>query len=597
VIPDRTIEEIKAKADVLNIVSQYVQLKKRGRNYLGLCPFHQEKTPSFTVSPEKDLWHCFGCGEGGHGVLSFVMKIENLNFAEAVKFLGEKVGVAVLEEKTTAYRVKADEKELLYAVCVKARDFFQDQLRAGGSEAARQYLQRRGITDELISGFNLGYAPDNWDSLLKTLTQQGYSQTLLERAGLIIKREDNSGYYDRFRGRVICTVTDTRNRPVAFGGRILEAGEPKYLNSPETPIFSKGKLLYAFAQAAEEIRRTKVVIVTEGYMDTIACHQFGFKNAVATLGTALTEDQAKLLGRYVQEVILAYDADNAGQTATERGIAVLREAGLEVKVTKLQGKDPDEMLRKEGREAFAMALSQAVPYIKYLLDRAIEKVNIATPEGKHLAAEAAAKILGRIEQEVLRHEYIRYTAENLKIKEDLLLSMLNRSMYYSARKTGSNVARVITRPSSSREDRAQELILKAGFENIEIRQKVIAEVGPEDFSAGVFRELFMILKEYTGEGLEWLENIGNEQVRALARQLLLKEEPWTQKIIEDCIKVLHNIKNRQDRDTLQAQLGEAEARGDHVAAKEILTQLQMSNVECRMTSAGSTKLEELSRGE
>lgn len=504
------------------------------------------------------------------------MKIENMNFMEAVKFLGEKVGVTIVEEQNAAYKARSDEKDLLYAVCAKAQDYFRSSFLSAEGAVAREYVQKRGLSPDMLERFGIGYSPRSWDGLLKNLTQQGYSAQLLEQAGLVIAREDKSGHYDRFRGRLMCPVTDARSRPVAFGGRILEAGqsnEPKYLNSPETPVFYKGKQLYAFPHAIEEIRRTKVAVVTEGYMDTITCHQFGFTNTVATLGTALTPDQAKILSRSVQEVILAYDADQAGQLAAERGISVLREAGLEVKIAKLLGKDPDEMLRHEGKDSFARALSGAEPFIKYLVDRALAKENIATPEGKYRASEAVVKILSGIEQEVLRYEYVRYSASQLRIKEEQLFSSLNKQVYFSGKRNAPSTARVITRPALSRDERAQRLILKAGLENAELRARILAEVSAQDITAGNYRELFMSLQNVTGDDTAWIDSLQNDELKMLARQLLLQEEPWTGKMIEDCFQVLREIQSSRAGERLRQELRAAEERGDHQTAKEILGRL------------------------
>lgn len=578
-IPAETIEEIKNKADIVSIISSYVPLKKKGRNYLGLCPFHQEKTPSFTVSPEKDLWHCFGCGVGGN-VLSFVMKIENLSFVESIKLLGERVGIAVRDEMTGNYQVKKEKKDLLYALCLKASEFFKAQLRSERGERARGYLKERSLSEEIIEKFKIGYVPEEWDSILNYLVQAGYSPDLLEQAGLVISREDKSGYYDRFRGRLIFTVTDTRGRPVAFGGRILAGQEskqePKYLNSPETVIFSKGKLLYAFPEAQAKLRETKTAILTEGYLDTLTCHQNGFENTVATLGTALTLDQAKLLARYVQTIILAYDADQAGQLATERGIVILKEAGLDIKVASLKGKDPDEMLRKEGSDAFNQVLKEAVPYIRYLLDRSIKNFNIREPEGKNKAAEAAVKILQSVDQEVLRSEYIRYVAEVLKIKEEVLLAALQKGRYYKKKTRLSPTTWV--RPTS-KQNRAEEIILRAALESLEIREKILAEVEIEDVAGEKNRDLLKEIEQNRAEqGYAWLGNIKNEPVQKLARSLLLQEEPWAEKIVLDCIKVLKDARNQQKQALLRQELQEAEASGDAERARELLATLQSKKI-------------------
>ncbi|MFC1517156.1 DNA primase [Candidatus Margulisiibacteriota bacterium] len=583
-IPAETIEEIKGRLDILNVISSYVPLKKKGRNYLGLCPFHQEKTPSFTVSPEKDLWHCFGCGAGGNA-FSFVMKLENLSFVETLKLLGEQVGVVVQDEMTGSYNNKKEKKDILYALVLKASEFFQTQLRGEQGQIAREYLAARGVDEAMLEKFKLGYVPAEWDRLLKQLTQAGYGPELLEQAGLIVKREaspdagsgrNGSGHYDRFRGRLIFTVTDSRERPIAFGGRILTGGdnEPKYLNSPETAIFNKGKLLYALPQAQKAMREQGIVILTEGYMDTLTCHQFGFENAVATLGTALTTDQAKLLARYVKTVILAYDADQAGQMATERGIDILREANLNVKVAYLKGKDPDDMLRNEGRDAFAKALKDAVPYLRYLLDRNFKNYEISAPEGKNQAAQAAIKILGTVSQDVLRSEYIRYVSEVLKIKEELLVAALNQGRYYNKRQAPKIITPWVR--TSSKQAKAGETLLKACLESPEMCSKILAELKVEDLQDSKAQALWQEIQANQEQaGYDWLESVPGD-VQKLARRLLLQDEPWHDKIIDDCLKVIKEARSDEKKDVLRQELKNAEAKGDEAKAREVLEALQKS---------------------
>ena len=308
-IPKQIIEEIRNKADIVKIISEYLHIKKRGKNYLGLCPFHAEKDPSFTVSPEKQLFHCFGCNEGGN-VFAFIMKTENIGFAEAVEELGTKVGVAV--PKTTGRRTNKPEKEKAGQIMNLACKYFQSCLESKPGEAAHTYLNKRGIEKKTQETFHLGYAPPGWDNLFNFLVSRGASPQLIEKTGLVIAREGEKGYYDRFRNRLIFPVIDHRNQVVAFSGRSLGNEEPKYLNSPDTIIYHKGETLFGLNLAKDSIKKCKTAIMVEGNFDLVAPFQAGITNIVAPLGTALTTYQSKLLSRYCETVIIAFDTDSAG---------------------------------------------------------------------------------------------------------------------------------------------------------------------------------------------------------------------------------------------------------------------------------------------
>lgn len=418
------VEIVRDRADLLEIIGEAVVLKRSGRNYLGLCPFHGEKTPSFNVNPEKKIFRCFGCGEGGD-VFAFVMKFHRLGFRESLKLLAERYGVMLTEPDGET----ADERSAIRHATELAAQWFQRMLQneTAGKEA-RSYLVDRGMAPELQARFGLGYAPKEWDALHSYLNAQKIPASVQEDAGLVRARKNESGYYDYFRGRLIFPITADMGAVIAFGARAIFAGdEPKYLNSPDTMLYHKGRHLYGLPLAKTSIKSKDRVLLMEGYMDVMAAHQAGFTEAVGVLGTALTPHQAKSLLRYSKRVIVAYDADRAGQAATERGIGTLEEVtggtDLDVRVLRIPtGKDPDEFLRLHGSEAFETLVLEAKTLIQYQLDRAIEGVGpLDTPEGKEAAAKAVRPVLNRVTSKVLRDELYTNLAKRLGISRNALL--------------------------------------------------------------------------------------------------------------------------------------------------------------------------------
>jgi len=399
------VGEVKSRVNIVELIGRYVTLKPAGKGYKGRCPFHPDDTPSLMVSPEKGLWHCFGCGAGGDAI-GFLMRIERLSFPEALARLAQEVGVEL--------RGGGVRNELLVA-CAAAAEYFARELRAPAGKQAREYLLSRGIGEEEWKRWGLGYAPDRWDGLLKALARLGVD-TLAE-LGLVVKGE--RGYYDRFRGRVMFTLRDDQGRPVAFAGRALGEAGPKYLNVPNTPLFTKGTLLYGLDVAKEAIRRRGRAVLVEGYTDVISLHAAGFQEAVGSMGTALTEAQARLLARYTDRVVIAYDRDAAGSAASLRGMVILREAGLRVEVAQLpEGEDPDSLARGQGPEAVTEVLEGAKPFHRFFLDSLTERYDLATIEGKEGALAEAKELWPRIRSLPLREELARGLAELLSLPEE-----------------------------------------------------------------------------------------------------------------------------------------------------------------------------------
>ncbi|MDS1029476.1 DNA primase [Bacillota bacterium LX-D] len=428
------IEQIRSATDIVHLISEYVLLKEKGKNFLGLCPFHQEKTPSFTVSPDKQIFHCFGCGAGGD-VFSFIMQYEHLEFPEAVEFLAKKAGIEVQEENNSKLPKNNSKLQRLFDLHVLAAKFYAHLLSTDYGKEAKAYLTERGLDQEILQKFMLGYAPDSWNGFLKLLQSRGYTPAEAVQAGLVTPREKSNGYYDRFRSRIMYPIFDLRGRIIGFGGRVFKGGEPKYLNSPETKIFQKKFNLYGLKAALPAIRQTGKAILMEGYMDVITAHQYGFTNAVASLGTAFSREQAQLLARYAQEIIISYDSDQAGQQATLRSIEILE--GIEAKIKVLEipaGKDPDEYLHKKGAEEFAKLLQKAASVFEYKLQLGLSNYDTSTVDGKTQLVKALLPELIRTKNNIERQEYIKVIAAKLSLNEEAIYLELKKQ--YKMQKFG-----------------------------------------------------------------------------------------------------------------------------------------------------------------
>ncbi|RKD27629.1 DNA primase [Caminicella sporogenes DSM 14501] len=502
------IDEVLHSNDIIDIISEYVNLKRTGRNYKGLCPFHTEKTPSFMVSQDKQLYHCFGCGAAGN-VINFIMNIENLDFIDALEFLAEKAGINIEQYKENNGNQEIYiKKQKLYEINRQAAIFFYKNLTKNDNEGIR-YLKKRGLNIETIKKFGLGYAINDWEALNKYLLAKGYSQKLIYEAGLVIKREKSSGYYDRFRNRVIFPIISTTKKILGFGGRVLDDSIPKYLNSPESLIFNKRNILYGLNLARSELGKERKLILVEGYMDVIALYQYGIKNVIATLGTALTANHGELLKRYCDEVIIAYDSDTAGESATIRGLDVLNEVGCKVKVIKLdRNMDPDEYIRKNGKDSFLEKIKNALPLLDYKIELIKKKYDLSLNEGKiHFLQESIEIIKKLIKSPVEREIYVK----KLSKETDVPANVINSEIYgnnkfkkdYKSKKNNYNDVRrlVHLKPVKS--------VLKDGL--VEIEKKIIAlcmiskteydkiksHITEEDFSNLLLRNIFSVLgKKY-----------------------------------------------------------------------------------------------------
>ena len=422
------VDEVRAAADIATVVGDYVKLRKAGANLMGLCPFHQEKTPSFAVHPAKQIFHCFGCGAGGD-VFKFVMLIENLSFPEALERIAERVGIRLHQNIHAPDDPKTQERAALFQIHAVAAKFYESQLTGTvEGRAARAYLIDRGVSEQTISRFRLGYAPRDGRALARELGAAGFAPALLEKSGLILPEGSEQSHRDRFRGRIIYPIANESGKIVAFGGRALGDEQPKYLNSPETPIYTKGRVLYHLDQAGKGIRKQDYAILVEGYMDCIAVDSCGIDNVVASCGTSLTENQIRLLTRFSRRVVVNYDPDSAGVAATERSLDALLEAGFEVKVLALAGGlDPDSFIRKHGATEYRRVLTAASGYIDYITDRAITKHGLSTAQGKMAAVNAVLPYLARVPNPILRSELTGRIAARLLLDDRLLRDELKRA--------------------------------------------------------------------------------------------------------------------------------------------------------------------------
>ena len=443
-IPERFLDELTERSDIVDVVSQYVRLTKRsGANLFGLCPFHSEKTPSFSVSPDKQIYHCFGCGKGG-GVINFIMEIENLDFRDAVAFLARRANMPMPEDTDTE---DSSRRGRLLELNRDAARFFHEQLIAPTGRAAQDYVNRRGLSAGMVRSFGLGYAPDSWSSLTDAMHEKGYDDRDLFEAGLM-KHSRRGGGYDAFRNRLMFPVIDVRGSVIGFSGRILGDGEPKYLNSPETPVFSKSRNLFAL-NLAKKTRRGYLILV-EGNIDVVSLHQAGFDCAVASLGTSLTPEQARLLSRYTREVILCYDSDAAGKKAAQRAIGILEKLDLKVRVLQVTGaKDPDEFIRKNGPDAFSNLIDGSAGQVEYRLAAVAEQYPPDTDEGKVDYLRAAAALLASLPGAVEREVYTARAAQTAGIRKEALSADVERLRRRRINDAKKKEAREKSRPADN----------------------------------------------------------------------------------------------------------------------------------------------------
>ena len=498
---DEVIEEVRSRNDIVDVISGYVKLQKKGSSYFGLCPFHNEKSPSFSVSQQKQMYYCFGCGAGGN-VFTFLMEYENYSFVEALKFLAQRAGVELpQEEYSKEAKERADTRSALLEMNKLAAKYYYAQLKTEGGRQAREYLQNRQLSQETITAFGLGYSSKYSDDLFRYLKMKGYSEEMIIKAGLV-NVDEKHGVYDKFWNRVMFPIMDVNNRVIGFGGRVMGDAKPKYLNSPETKIFDKSRNLYGLNIARKS--RKNYLIVCEGYMDVISMHQAGFTNAVASLGTALTSGHASLMSRYTKEVLLTYDSDEAGQKAALRGIPILREAGIKPRVVNLAPyKDPDEFIKAEGQEAFEKRLSEAMNYFLFEVQVMERQYNLADPEDKTEFYRAIAKKLLEFPEELERNNYMESISRKYQIRYEDLRRMVNNLAL-----SGTGISAKPKAPAKERKrekkedgrDASQKLMLTWLTSYPKMFDTIEGYIGPDDFTTPLFHQVAELLFEQHEQG-------------------------------------------------------------------------------------------------
>ncbi len=566
-IAEDVIRKIKEQNDIVDVISERVKLKRTGRNYTGLCPFHNEKSPSFTVSGEKQIYKCFGCGEAGN-VISYIMKDRNLTFPEAARVLAERANITIdLENKEN--KLQQDMYNKMYNINVEAARYFYDNLRK--DKKASAYFINRGISEAAMKKFGLGFSFDKWDGLLLHLKKKGYSELDLFNVGLIIKSPKGS-YYDRFRNRIIFPVFDYKGKVIGFGGRVLDDSKPKYLNSPETPLFHKGVHLYGLNFVIKN-NKSRTIIIVEGYMDCISLHQYGFSNVVASLGTALTINQAKLLKKHVDTVIISFDADFAGQSATVRGLTILRNEGFDLRVLIVpKGKDPDEYIKNNGKQAFEKLVEDALPLIDYRLKRAGDGINFSNSEMIIQYVKKVTEIIADLDP-VEKDVYIKKISEDTGIKEQAIYDLLSEEINKNSNKSQEmNIQqdfgqKLYLEPAYIK---AERNLLKFMYINEENCNYVTENMDLEQLVLESHKNIYRLIVEFKnlspGEKNRKIEFRCNdiectkEWINTMEIEFAGDEEDH-RKLINDCIKELKKFKLEESKKEIMNKIKQYESKG------------------------------------
>jgi len=597
-MPEEVIEEVRLRTDIVEVISEYVSLQRKGKNYLGLCPFHAEKTPSFTVTPEKQMFYCFGCNVGGN-IFSFLMKRENWSFVESIQKLAARYGVS-LPEKELSPREREENRlrRRFEEIHEWAASYFNDLLlRLPEGEPGRLYFAKRGVDLDTMKSFRLGYAPERWNGLLAYMLERGVQPHELAENGLALERGTigkGEGYYDRFRNRVLFSILDRRNHAIGFGGRVLDDSLPKYLNSPETAFFNKGHHLYGMHRAHQGIREKGFALLVEGYMDVIALQNAGYPNTVASLGTALTRDQVKLLRRYAQRVVLLYDSDEAGIQAALRGGEILRDAGIRVDIATLIGaKDPDEFLKNFGVEDFEKTLSQVLTYVEFKYHTLVqEKPPQAIQEKAELVAILAPDIL-KVSSPIEREGYERFLSLELGLTLEAVqreiarleqkkpkkghLQEYSRQKQVSSGKNRDNIKDAIIFEGDTSSPlstvylgvyRTERTLLRLLIEDMSYLPRIKAKLGESFWKVPAHQQIFNYLNQ---EGRLPMQS--DETVQSRLASLLLEELDISERLLEDCIKGILSTQAKERVEDLQARMVALEKSGDMAGAMALLKEI------------------------
>lgn len=569
--PKTFIDDLRNQADILRVVGDFVSLKKKGNNYWACCPFHHEKTPSFAVNPSKGLFKCFGCGKGGN-VFDFVMEVEGSSFFEAVKTIAEKSGVALPAATDSREMAEKDRQRAeLLQINQWATEFFEQTLiETSEGRRALDYLAERGVNEETRKAFRLGYAPNSWDALGNFLRSRGATRPQIERSGLVSVKDSGAGSYDRFRGRLMFPISDTQGRVIAFGGRILGEGEPKYLNSPETAVYTKGQHLFGLSHSRDQIRLRGYGILVEGYLDFLIPFQFGVKNLVASLGTALTENQVRLLARYARKIIVNFDPDAAGVAATKRSLEMLLAEGFKVNVLTLPDNlDPDEFIRARGADGYYKLLKHSQNFLDYIVAQAISANDQSHPRGKVETINAILPYLRLVKDRIERAEQFEHIADRLKIdgrylREEFKKAAETRQERVSERTV---MATVTVKPA---ERRLLEILLSFP----PLRRRLSGQMREEDYAGLRTERLFHALFAFERQGIEptyaaLTEGLDDEELaRDLLPQLMITDfdnnsssRASLELVEQEAIESLHSLREKnlgEKTQNLQAEIKEAQ---------------------------------------
>lgn len=585
---DAVLRAIRERVDLVEFIGAYVSLRRTGQNAVGLCPFHAEKRPSFTVSASKQLYHCFGCGAGGD-VFAFVMQRESVSFPEAVQWLARKGGVPLPSSESSG----ADRRrQMLYDIHQAAADHFRKRLSGREGEAARRYLQSRRLTADSLEGFGLGYASSSWDDLLNALIAKKWTAAHVQDAGLAVPRTQGGGWYDRFRNRLICPIRDVHGQVVAFGGRVLDDALPKYLNSPDTPIFTKGRQLFALDRARQSVAAHGVLVVVEGYFDVIAAHQAGFTNVVATLGTALTPAHLEVIRRLVTRVCLVFDPDAAGVRAAMRTVDLFAPLDLRVDVASLpEGKDPDRVIHEDGPDAFRAALEQAVSLTEFVLRNVVPPGDYRGVEAKKSAAGRALPVIAKLVNAIDRDQYLRWLADRIQVAESSLREELHRGRSGTPAGTPHRTSGDPRRPASisgGAWPRAEEKVVAALIQG-RLAAGLLARISKDTLTDDTLRSVVELARAEGGTRDADLAvtlrdralSDGRDDVAgALAKLATIPfegEDP--EQVIHDCVVRLIADERKRDVEELLRAIDHCQEQGKREALQRELGRLKKEQVE------------------
>ena len=565
-IPENILEDILGRVDIVEIISGYIPLKKAGSNFKTNCPFHHEKTASFMVSPDRQIYHCFGCGESGNA-FKFLMRHERMEFPEAVEMLAKKCGVSLPDQDKPELARQASLSNQLYKVNELAVSFYENNLHTGSAGLAINYLSNRGIKLATIKEFHLGLATSGWDNLINFLRSKNVSLALMEQAGLILPK-DSGGYYDRFRNRIIFPVFDMRSRMIGFGARVMDNSLPKYINSPETPVYTKGKNLFGFNLSKDFIRDADSAVIVEGYLDFMIPYQEGLKNIVASQGTALTLEQIKLLKRYTHNVVMIYDGDTAGEIATLRSLDLLIDEGINVKVVPLpKGTDPDALVRNEGINTLKAKVQKAASFFDYKLDILKSRHDIKDAHGKTKIASEMLLTINKFDNAILRGEYIKKLSEEMRIPEQYILEELH--------KLKPAVSIFVEQPASfgrkqSEINPAEKLLIKFMLEEKELIEKIMRELSPSDFADARTAKIVSVLQDLVLQGkniepsvlMNYFSEDDASQLVCETMFMPALTDQGREKAVNDCIARIKIQRLKSRREHLHIQIKSAQSLGD-----------------------------------